>query len=242
MNFASQQGAPIHGKQAAVFHWLVHLGALGVFGVSIVDATIIPLAIPGSTDLLLLWLIAHHGNPFLLVGSAVAGSLIGGYTTWRLGKKGGEAAIERYVPSRLRKRVHGWSQKHSIFSVLLPAILPPPLPLWPFLLAAGAMGATLKRFLLAFGAGRLMRYSLVGWLAVRYGRPMIRVWSKSLDKWSAPVLCTFVILTVAGIVYSIWKTKRLRRQSTSGSSPPPSHSRLANLTAEQPPAGGNTLN
>lgn len=213
MNYAFLQESPVHGKKAGVFHWLVHLGAAGVFGVSLVDATIIPLAIPGSTDLLLLWLIAHHGNPYFLVASGVVGSLIGGYTTWHLGKKGGEAAIDRYVPPRLQKRVRGWSQKHAILSVLLPAILPPPIPLWPFLLAAGALGATLQRFLLAFGLGRLMRYALVGWLAVRYGRPMIRVWSKTIDKWAAPILWTFVILTVAGIVYSIWKLKRAKRQS-----------------------------
>ena len=60
---------------------------------------------------------------------------------------------------------------------------------------------------MAFGAGRALRYSLVGWLAVRYGRHMIKVWSNTLDRWSAPILWTFVILTIAGLVYSIWKIK-----------------------------------
>ncbi|KAA6463372.1 DedA family protein [Acidobacteria bacterium AB60] len=214
---------PAQGKHAGAFHWLLHLGAPGVFGVALVDATIIPLAIPGSTDLLLLWFIAHGANPFLYVACGVAGSLVGGYTTWRLGKKGGEAAIDRYVPQRLQKRVQGWSQKHSILAVMLPAVLPPPIPLWPFLLAAGALGATWRRFLLAFGAGRAIRYALVGWLAVRYGRHMVHLWAKVLNRWSAPILWTFVILTVAGLVYSIWKTKRANRRSRRGTSFQPSH-------------------
>jgi membrane protein YqaA with SNARE-associated domain len=202
-----------HGKHGGVFHWLIHLGALGIFGVAVVDASIIPLAIPGSADLLLLWLIAHGANSLLYVSCAVAGSLLGGYTTWRLGKKGGEEALKRYVSPRLQDRVKGWSQTHPLLAVMLPAMLPPPIPLWPFLLTAGALGASWRRFLAAFGAGRALRYSFVGWLAARYGRHVIKIWSKTLDHWSAPILWTFVILTIAGIVYSIWKTKRTNRLS-----------------------------
>lgn len=197
-----------HGKKAKAFRWIVHLGAPGVFAVSLIDATVIPLAIPGSTDLLLLWIIAHGGDPYLMVACALAGSLIGGYTTWRLGKKGGKAAIGRYVPPRLQKRVSEWAQHHSILAVFLPAILPPPIPLWPFLLAAGALGASWKRFLAAFGSGRLLRYSLDGWLAVLYGRRIIQLWSKTLDQWSGVILWSFVGITVAGAAYGIWQFRR----------------------------------
>ena len=172
------------------------------------------MAIPGSTDLLLLWLISHGGNPWLLVAIAVAGSLLGGYTTWHLGRKGGEAALERFVPRRLQKRVRGWSQQHSILAVMLPAMLPPPIPLWPFLLAAGALGVTWQRFLAAFGAGRALRYALVGWLAVRYGRHVIRLWSATLDKWSAPIGWTFGILMAASLAYGLWKFRRMREKSS----------------------------
>ncbi len=191
-----------------------------MFAVSLVDATIIPLAIPGSTDLLLLWLISNGKSPYLLVACAVVGSLIGGYTTWRLGKKGGEAAIEKYVPARLQKRVQGWAQKHAILSVLVPAILPPPVPLWPFLLAAGALGATWQRFLLAFGGGRTLRYGLVGWLAVAYGRRMAKEFAAALNKWGTPVMITFLVLTVAGLIYSFIKLRRARRDDPGRSAAP----------------------
>lgn len=204
--------APTHGKKAAAFHWLVNLGAPGVFAVSLVDATIIPLAIPGSTDLLLLWLIGHGSSPWIMVPCALVGSLLGGWTTWRLGKKGGHAAIKHYVSPRLQKRVLGWSEHHPMLVVFLPAILPPPIPLWPFLLAAGAFGVTCKRFLAAFGAGRTLRYVLVGWLAFAYGRSVVQMWSKTLDKWGPAILWTFIGLTVAGLAWSVWKLRRASRQ------------------------------
>ena len=71
--------------------------------------------------------------------------------------------------------------------------------------------------------GRVLRYSFVGWLAAHYGRRMIKVWSRTLDHWSAPILWTFVILTVAGIVYSIWKIKRTNRLSPSHHTLHPKH-------------------
>src|SRR5271165_5737145 len=70
--------------------WLIHLGALGVFAVSTIDASIIPLPLPGSTDVLVLLLAAHRGNPWLLAIAAISGSIIGGYSTWSAGQKGGE--------------------------------------------------------------------------------------------------------------------------------------------------------
>jgi membrane protein YqaA with SNARE-associated domain len=222
--FLLQSGrAPVESRRASAFKWVVHLGAPGVFAVALIDSTIIPLAIPGSTDLLLLWLISSGANPWLLVCCAVAGSLIGGWTTWRLGKKGGQAAIKRYVPSRLQDRVRGWSQHHPILALFLPAILPPPIPLAPLLLAAGALGATGRRFLVVFGAGRVLRYSLMGWLAVTYGRRMVRLWSATLQKWSPIILWTFATLTVLGLAFSIWKLLKIRRQGQSSSSLEPSH-------------------
>jgi membrane protein DedA with SNARE-associated domain len=100
--------------------------------------------------------------------------------------------------------------------VFMPAVLPPPIPLWPFLLAAGALGASWKRFLTAFGAGRALRYGLVGWLAVTYGRQVIRLWSKTLDKWGAPILWTFIGLTVLGLAFSIWKLRHAQKQPQTG--------------------------
>lgn len=197
--------------------WVAHLGMPGVFLIAALDAFVIPSAVPGSTDLLLLWLVSHKGNPWLLVACAVAGSLLGGYFTWQLGKKGGEASLERYVPVRRLERIKKWVNSHPLLAVFLPAILPPPIPLSPFILGAGALGVSLSRFLLVFGLARALRYGVVSWLAVTYGRHMIRLWSATLDKWSAPIAWTFAILTVGSICYGIWK---FRRQGSGSTAPP----------------------
>lgn len=176
--------------------------------VSAIDASIIPLALPGSTDLLLLWLVSHNGNPWLLVSSAVAGSLAGAYTTWSIGKKGGQAALERWVPARILKSIVGWVKRHPILAVFFPPILPPPIPLAPFLLASGALGVSRRAFLLTFGAARTLRYSFVAWLAVKYGRHIVRTWSGTLEKWQTPLLWAFVAVVVLGVTLGILKLRR----------------------------------
>jgi membrane protein YqaA with SNARE-associated domain len=190
--------------------WAVHLGMAGLFLVSVLDSSIIPLPVPGTTDLLLLWLVSHDGNPWLLAATAIAGSLVGGYTSWKIGKQGGKAALKRWVPARFLKRIMGWVESHPVLSVFLPAILPPPIPLSPFLLASGALGVTRKAFLLSFSAARILRYSLVAWLAVVYGRRIVRVWAGTLEKWSTPLMWVFAVMVVTGICLGIMKLRSHR--------------------------------
>jgi membrane protein YqaA with SNARE-associated domain len=209
ISWLAQSPAP-SAHPSTVPHWLTRLGLPGLFLVAVVDSSPVPLPVPGSTDLLLLWLVANNGNPWLLVSIAVAGSLLGGYSTWHIGRRGGEAALPRYVPARLLKRVVAWVEHHPLSSVFLPAILPPPIPLSPFVLASGALGVSRSRFLFVFGAARALRYSLIAWLAVKYGRHVIRMWSGTLQAWSAPLLWTYCAIVVGGVCFGIWKIRSFK--------------------------------
>jgi membrane protein YqaA with SNARE-associated domain len=191
--------------------WVLHLGSAGLFLVAVIDSSVIPLPVPGSTDLLLLWLVAHNGDPWLLAAIALAGSLLGGYTTWQIGRKGGKPALSRYVPAYLLRRIAVWMEHHPILAIFLPAVLPPPIPLSPFVLASGALGVSRNRFLAVFGVARCLRYSFIAWLGAVYGRHMVRVWSGTLQQWSTPLLWVFVGLLVAGTCFAIWKARGLRK-------------------------------
>ena len=192
-------------------HWLTHLGALGLFTVAVFDSSMIPLTLPGSTDLLLLWLVSHNGDPWVLAPSAVAGSILGGYTTWDVGRRGGEAALRLYVPKRLLRRVVRWVEHHPILAVFLPALLPPPIPLAPFLLASGALAVSRRRFLIVYGSARSLRYGLVAWLGVVYGRSVARLWSGTLQKWTAPLLWVLIGMLLAGVAFGVGKVRSLRK-------------------------------
>ncbi len=219
MNLASPTAAKAtQAQHSKTFHWLTQLGLPGLFCVSALDASVIPLPIPGTTDLLLLWLVSHKGNPWALVLCAMCGSILGGYTTWQIGHRGGEAALHRYVPARVLNQVCRWAKAHPILAVFIPSVMPPPIPLSPFLLASGALGVPLGRFLAAFSAARALRYSLVAWLGVVYGRRVVRTWSTTLEAWSAPLLWAFGVLLLVGIGLGLWKLRK-HRQPRTGEAP-----------------------
>jgi membrane protein YqaA with SNARE-associated domain len=170
------------------------------------------LPVPGSTDLLLILLVVHHADPVLAGLAAFVGSIVGGYLTWGAGAKGGEAALHRYLPKRFARRLTGWVEKNGTLAVSASAMFPPPFPLMPILLAAGALGVSRKKFLLSFGLARAVRYSLVTWLAVAYGRAMVRAFRHYLSGWSTTLMWVYLGLVVVGILYGVWKFRREGRQ------------------------------
>lgn len=201
-----------HARHRLIPAWVLHFGLAGVFIVALLDAAPIPLPVPGSTDLLILVLGAHGESPWLLAPVAIAGSLIGGYFTWGTGKKGGEKMLERYVPRRFRTHITNGVRNHGLLSVCLAAMLPPPIPLLPFLLAAGALGVTRRQLFIALGIARTVRYGAEAALAARYGRPILRLMNRYLAGWSSIILYAFLGLLAAAILFGIWKYRRDQRE------------------------------
>jgi membrane protein YqaA with SNARE-associated domain len=205
-----------HGHMPA---WLIHLGMPGLFVVSLLDAAIIPLPLPGSGDVLLLLLCAQKGShPVLLAAIAIVASVIGGYTTWKAGQTGGEAMLNHFAPERMVRLVTRWMKGHGFWTIAASAIAPPPIPLMPLLLGAGALGATRRQFLGAFTLARGVRYGLVAWVGATYGRHVLRVWNRYLANWSAPILWTFFGLLLAAIVVGFVMYRRQMRGWKAGQS------------------------
>ena len=150
-------------------------------------------------------------NPVLAAVAATVGSILGGYLTWGTGSKGGEAALHRYLPKRFSQAVV-WlgGEKWHASRCQRPRLLPPPFPLMPMLLAAGALGVSRRKFLVSFSLTRAFRYAMVAWLAAIYGRAMVRAFRHYLAGWSTTIMWIYLGLVAAGICYGVWKFRRDR--------------------------------
>jgi membrane protein YqaA with SNARE-associated domain len=211
-----QQRTPRH----PFLHWLLGFGALGLFAVAVVDSSVIP--IPGGADIFLVLLTINQGNWFLLASVTWLGSMLGGYLTYRLGVKGGRAILQRYVPAHRLEGVERLLQRHSFLGILVPALLPPPVPLVPFVLAAGTIGVARGRFLFAYGVARAIRYSLIGWLGALYGRHLLRKWGQFSRDWSGPIVWATVAFAVIATAITIWQYRvqsRKAREANSAAQP-----------------------
>ncbi len=85
---------------------------------------------------------------------ATVGAVIGGYITYGLARKGGKEAFERKLSKKKAEKVFERFERWGFVAVAVPALLPPPFPIVPFLLAAGAMQYSRKKFVAALALGR----------------------------------------------------------------------------------------
>jgi membrane protein YqaA with SNARE-associated domain len=199
------------GAHRALMQAFFRYGLVGLFFISIVDSSFVPLPIPGVTDIMIVIYAAAHANLFLLIGIATAGSAIGGFFSHMIGRAGGARFLEQHVPKRIYKRVTQWMERNAILSVALPAILPPPMPLSPFVLAAGAAHMSRRKFMVAFTLSRFARHCIAAWLGVVYGKAVLHLWRHFADRWGLTILIVFWSLTVIFVAFAIWRLMKTSR-------------------------------
>src|SRR6266403_2963853 len=89
----------------SVRRWIFHLGGLGFIPLGLLDSSVIPL--PGSMDVLTIVLSAGNQGLWLYYAlMATVGSVIGGFVTYRLARKGGKETLERKFPARRLEKVY----------------------------------------------------------------------------------------------------------------------------------------
>jgi membrane protein YqaA with SNARE-associated domain len=188
--------------------WIFHLGGLGFIPLGLLDSSVIPL--PGSMDVLTIVLSARKQELWLYYAfMATVGSVLGGYVTYRLARKGGKETLERKFPARTLEKVYSIFRRWGFAAIAVVAMLPPPAPMVAFMLAAGAMQYSVKKYLVALTLGRIVRYSLLAFLAAHYGRRVITV----ILQHGHPVLIAVLALIAAAIAALIYilVTKRKER-------------------------------
>ena len=182
------------------------MGGVGLVLLGVADNSVIPLT--GSMDVLTIYLAARHRQTWLYYAlMATLGAVIGGYITYALARKGGKQAMERKLSKRRAAKVYATFERWGFWAVAVPALLPPPFPFVPFLIAAGALQYSREKFLGALTLGRLVRYSIVAGLGALYGTHIVRFFSR----YYKPAVTILIGLAVLGgaltlIQYLRWKT------------------------------------
>jgi membrane protein YqaA with SNARE-associated domain len=158
-------------RKAKIFAWLqglvLHFGGTGLFVVTFFDSSV--LSFPFFPDAMLIQLCVNNPArmPYYALMGAV-GSLSGCILLYFLAKKGGEAFFHKHAGGKAEK-IKEWVEGNAFLSAFVPALLPPPFPFKPFVLAEGVFQVPARTFILAILLGRGLRYGIEGILAVRYG-------------------------------------------------------------------------
>jgi membrane protein YqaA with SNARE-associated domain len=179
----------------------LHLGALGLFFVAILDSS--PLPTFGGPDILTAILAGQQSNPWYEYAAvATAGSVLGAYLTFRIARRAGSAYLHSKFKSRKMNSMLNLFKKSGTGALIASTAIPFPFPTSLFFASAGASDYHLGKFLTVVAICRGARYALIAFIADHYGRHFIRVLRHPIQYWGWLLAFAAIIAVViaAGFV------------------------------------------
>ena len=174
------------------------LTPFGIVLMGVLDASMV-FFLPLGIDFVVIIMSARKPELFWAYALlATLGSVIGAGGTFWIGKAAGEKGLTRLVHPRRLERVKARVERGA-FVVAALALIPPPFPFTPFVLAGGALGMSPWSFLTTLAGVRVCRFGVEAALASHYGSQILR-WMKT--PMFKTVIGVFIALALIGTVVS----------------------------------------
>ncbi len=199
----------MHGFLQPLFQWLLRLGVVGPLLLGIADSSF--LFLPFGNDLLIVILTArNHAHVALYVLTASIGSTLGVSLLDAVCRKGGEEGLKKMMkPGRLEYFKRRMTNQAAV-AILLACLAPPPFPFTLVIASASAFEYPRQRLLGLVFLGRSIRFTIVGLLAIQYGRQILRIAKAPATTW---IMLGFILLCVLGSAYQVTQWVRRSRKS-----------------------------
>jgi membrane protein YqaA with SNARE-associated domain len=187
---------------STLFALVMKFGGIGLLVLGVLDSSF--LIAPWGNDLLVIAMTARDPRlPYMVYYAAMStvGSVLGclliDLTLRPLGAKG----LEKHLSKRRLERVRKKMGQNAGVGLALASLAPPPFPFTAFVMAAAALQYSRKRLLAIVGATRMVRFILLGSLAMRFGERILR--------WGAnPILqgimVGLIVFSIVGSVVSVY--------------------------------------
>jgi membrane protein YqaA with SNARE-associated domain len=189
----------------AIFHklnllMLTVLKPLGVWGVGVL-AVVDSAALPVPIDALVIDYVAHdHGRFLLYCFMAAAGSAIGSMLPYYVGRAGGELFLLKRINRKRYESLRDRFEKQEFLAIMIPAMMPPPMPVKLFEFAAGVFEMKPLWFFFAILGGKFVRFLLWAVITIFYGPAIIHTVTHTLRAHLGIVLsAAFAAIVVIGM-------------------------------------------
>jgi membrane protein YqaA with SNARE-associated domain len=150
----------------------------------------------------------NHDRLLLYVLAAATGSTIGVFLLDLVCRKGGEEGLKRLVKPKLLDYLNRQMTEHAAAALIVSCLAPPPFPFGASIAAASAFQYPRRRLLVLVLVARAVRFSLVGWAAIYFGRGILRIVNSTQFLW---FMGGFIALCVMGSAVSIIHWVRIGR-------------------------------
>lgn len=197
--------------------FFLHLGYFGPLILGILDSSF--LVLPFGNDLLVVDLIAQHHRGltwFFYVVAASVGSTIGVLVLTLVARRFGEEGIRKVAGDKKYERLKKRLGDRTGMAVAFACIAPPPFPFTVVMAVAAALDYAIWKILAINFVARLARFSVLGFLAIRYGKAFLNITHSPAFFWG---MTAFIALCLIATAYSAWHWIRSRRSGKGSSNP-----------------------
>jgi membrane protein YqaA with SNARE-associated domain len=200
--------ALFHKLNAAMLAAMLPLGVWGIGGLAVIDSSTIPVPI----DALLIDFVAHDHKKFLLYCfMAALGSAIGSLLPYYLGRAGGELFLLKRINRQRYEQLRDRFEKQEFLAIMVPAMMPPPMPVKLFEFAAGVFEMKPVWFFSAILAGKFVRFLIWAIITITYGPTILHTITRTIHEHRDYVLGACGLIIVLLLVYVLRKVFDRRR-------------------------------
>lgn len=191
------------------FSLLLSLGGGGLFILGVLDSSF--LFLPLGNDLLITALtIRQHERLPLYVALASVGSCTGVFLLDLVARKGGEVGLQKIMSKRRFEFLKRKMSHNASIPLALVCIAPPPFPFTPVVATASAFNYPRWRLLAIILAGRIVRFTAVGLLAIKFGHAILRLAKTNVF---IGVMIAIIVISIVGSALSVLKWVRQSRRA-----------------------------
>lgn len=184
------------------------LGAWGLGALAIVDTSSIPVPI----DALLIDYVAHDHAKFLVYClMASVGSAIGSLLPYYFGRAGGELFLLKRINRQRYEKLRDRFEKQEFLAIMIPAMMPPPMPVKIIEFAAGVFEMKPVWFFSAIFVGKFLRFLLEAVITILYGPQILRTVGQAMEQHLGYVLGGVGVLLGLVVFYVVRKLFNKRR-------------------------------
>ncbi len=184
------------------------LGVWGIGALALIDSSTVPVPI----DALLIDYVAQDHKRFLLYCfMAALGSAIGSMLPYYLGRAGGELFLLKRINRQRYEQMRDRFEKQEFLAIMVPAMMPPPMPVKLFEFAAGVFEMRPMWFFSAILVGKFIRFLIWAIITITYGPAILHTITRTIHEHRDYVLVTSGIVIVLIGVYVMRKVFDRRR-------------------------------
>lgn len=187
---------------------LTPFGAWGLCGLAIIDSAAIPVPI----DAMVIEFVVHdHARFVLYCFMAALGSAIGSLLPFYLGRAGGELFLLKRINRERYEQLRDKFERQEFLAIMIPAMMPPPMPVKLFEFAAGVFEMRTISFFGAILVGKFIRFMIWAIITILYGPRIVATIGAAMRDHLGYVLavaCALIILIGVWVMRKVFDRRK----------------------------------